>query len=783
MEFETRTNAEGVMVTVVCITYNHELYIRDALDSFVRQKTNFKFKVFVGEDCGPDNTAEIVKEYAEKYPDIIVPFLREKNMGAQRNLIDMCQRAESPYIAFCEGDDYWIDDYKLQKQFDYMEANPDLRFCFSRTKIEAPENWHLRNYYKANSNGELIWPDCQPGYTLPNRNMIAEDFISFFPPHTSSVFYRWNYALDIPEWFYNGIIGDIPICTMQLGKGSAGYIPDITSVYRRSNVGVVMNNSTDEHFINTRLDYVRYLLGLREHFEEHYGEYCKVQFENRIKLEVANYLETAIKIDDTEAFLRCFNEYPEASKIALNAYLSFYRDSRSMTNTFTWEGYKLLVRNRYYRNALRPYVKTIKQIEKHKKTLKRIKNKFKNFVSLICYWRYTFTPKQENLWVFSGFMKKGYLDNSKYMYEYVVKNHPEIVAYWLTSDDKVYKMLKEKNMPVCKFNTKECRDILSHANVAFSDHFFMSDYNNFSGFNNRIKKVQLWHGVGLKNLGEHNEIFNTNVPGVQLSYDILSTPGDSFFTKLKKKIGYFRHAYFRELSEEYFLLLCPGEDHINYLAKSYHVPKEKCFKTGHPRNEKLYSAIKEKNKILYAPTYRWNIDAEKQLVSQLLEKSFEIQEKLESLDATLTIRLHPHTWRNYQTKIKNAIKENSRIFLDEEKDIYQTLGEYSVLISDYSSIAFDFIMLDKPVVFFCYDLEEFLASEVKLNHDYEEYSPGAKCTTWEEVMEAIEIYLKNPKQDSEWRQRIGKEFFDFSVNDVDNSERIVREIKRRISLT
>lgn len=107
-------NDDDCAVTICCITYKHEDYIRTALDSFLMQKTNFKFKIFVGEDCGPDGTADIVREYAEKYPDIIVPFLREENMGAPANLIDLCNHADSPYIAFCEGDDYWIDEYKLQ---------------------------------------------------------------------------------------------------------------------------------------------------------------------------------------------------------------------------------------------------------------------------------------------------------------------------------------------------------------------------------------------------------------------------------------------------------------------------------------------------------------------------------------------------------------------------------------------------------------------------------------------------------------------------------------------
>ena len=179
-------------VTICCITYKHEEYIAQALDSFLMQKTNFKFKIFVGEDHGPDGTADIIREYAAKYPDIVVPFLREENMGAQANLIDLCNHATSPYIAFCEGDDYWTDANKLQKQFDYMQANPKLRVCFTRTKIEAPEDWHLRSYYQANKDGEMIMPEAIPGFKMPKGNLKAVDLISAIPIHTSTHFYRWN---------------------------------------------------------------------------------------------------------------------------------------------------------------------------------------------------------------------------------------------------------------------------------------------------------------------------------------------------------------------------------------------------------------------------------------------------------------------------------------------------------------------------------------------------------------------------------------------------------------
>lgn len=787
MEFETRTNAEGVMVTVVCITYNHELYIRDALDSFIRQKTNFKFKVFVGEDCGPDGTAEIVKEYAEKYPDIIVPFLREQNMGAQRNLIDMCQKAESPYIAFCEGDDYWIDDYKLQKQFDYMEANPELRACYCRAEISAPEDWHLRSYYKANKEGKLIFPDCEPGYKVKKEQITCYDYMSFFPAHTSTHFYRWNYGLNIPNWYYEGIIGDAPIFLMQLGDGKAGFIPDVVSVYRRSDVGVFMSNTQEEHFLKTRLDYLRWLSGMLEYYQENYTKYPKVQIENRIKLETYNYLNTAIKLEDDNAIANLFERYPAEARMALNAYLVFYQDSRHLTNICGWDGYQLLVRNRYYRVGLKPYVACIKKIESFKifcKSLKdNVKQQLKNIYSFFCYWRYTFVPKKKNLWVCSSFNKKGYSDNAKYFYEYVIKQHPEIEIYWLTKDESVYDQLKRASMPVCKFRTRECKKILSRAQIAITDHYAVSDYENYSGFNDRTKVVQLWHGVSLKST--KSIINSTTIPGLRYSDDFFSQAEENEESYISNKLKYLKYAHSREKFEKYFLLVCPGRENVEKVASDFKVPEKNCYICGYPRNIHLHQNEKKiivHPRVLYAPTFRWDSVNENKLIQQFIIALPDIQRKMEEFDGTFYIRLHPHTWRNYRTKLETNIKKYDRVFLDVEQDIYQTLHEYSVLVTDYSSIAYDFTLIDRPVVFFCYDYDEYSKKDTNLTHDYFSYTPGEKTYDWENTLIAIEEYVKDSRKDQDFRHEIAQKFFDLSKNDVNNSERIVQEIKNRLVL-
>lgn len=786
---------DNTMVTVVCITYNHEKYIAQALDSFVAQKTNFKFKVFVGEDCGPDGTADIVRQYAQRYPDIIVPFLREENMGAQRNLIDLCQRATSPYIAFCEGDDYWIDDHKLQKQVDFMEEHSASRVCFMQTQVVAPDNWHLRSWYRPIAGGKIVIPDSIPDYKEA-RSFSPAYFININVAHTSTYFFRWNYDLPIPDWYYGGVIGDAPILLLQLGSAKLDFIKGISSIYRINEGSAFYNENREQHFLKTRLNYVHYLPELRDFAKEHFQNYPIVNIENRIKLETANYLQTLIKHNDTDAIAEFFARYPEAGKISLNAYLSFYRDSRAMTSCWSWAGYQLAARNRYCRNLLKLPIHAFAKLDalwkKAKPPLKKIKTQLKkakdlirgkarNAVSFALYWWYTLMPKKADLWVFSGFNKRNYMDNAKYLYEYTLEHHPEIHAVWVTLNKDVYAKLMAEGKPVLMMRTPECRRTLSRAAIAVTDHFRMSDYDALSGLNDRTKIVQLWHGVGLKSMKQVIEL--STIPGVRFSDDILPTESDGIICRMKKQLRYFRHAYYRELFEKYFMLVCPGRERVKQIAMPLHIPLEKCFMCGHSRNIFLHSSIDhvERKKILYAPTFRWDVNKERQLISMLEASADELEMFLLERDIVLFVRLHPHTWRNYSNRLKNVAMEHPHIVIDEEKDVYRTIGEYSILISDYSSIIYDFVMMDKPIVLLGFDLESYMRREGNLNYDYDTYSPGIKTKTWQETLEAVELYLREPEKDGEWRRTVRDEFFDMSVNDENNSERIVEEIKRRLA--
>ncbi len=164
-------------LSVVFITYNHEPFIRKALDGVLMQETDFDFKIVVGEDCSTDNTRAILLEYKEKYPEKIKLLFREKNLGCPTlNVYQTAMECRGEYLAFLEGDDYWTDPHKLQKQVDFLESHPDYMgttctFSLIGENDEPIENESLTKLYTWS--GDYTFADWQnagswPGQTASN---------------------------------------------------------------------------------------------------------------------------------------------------------------------------------------------------------------------------------------------------------------------------------------------------------------------------------------------------------------------------------------------------------------------------------------------------------------------------------------------------------------------------------------------------------------------------------------------------------------------------------------
>lgn len=242
-------------VSVICPTYNHQDYIRQCLDGFVAQKTDFPFEALIGDDASTDGTTEIVREYQNKYPDIIKPVLRKENIGPAQNAHDLYSRVTAPYVALCEGDDYWTDPLKLQKQADFLDAHPDFSLCFHPVVV----------CYDNNAPTKEIFPKKERLYknTPIFQELLKDNFIP-----TNSVLYRWRFhqdSLDLcpkniqpADWFMH-------LMHAQIGK--IGFLPDIMSVYR-SHQNSMWNNAgkSDDWFIKYGPSCLRFYLSVQKQF-------------------------------------------------------------------------------------------------------------------------------------------------------------------------------------------------------------------------------------------------------------------------------------------------------------------------------------------------------------------------------------------------------------------------------------------------------------------------------------------------------------------------------------
>lgn len=209
------------LLAIKCLAYNHEKYIEDCLSGFVMQKTNFPFIAIVHDDASTDKTPEIIKKYADIYPDIIKPILEIENQyskrdGSLRRIIDNAIPVGVKYIAVCEGDDYWTDPYKLQDQVDFLESNPDYGMAFGKARI-LYENKRMFSRSTKGSNKvhfeDILFKNDIPTLTVCYRKEIDKQYNDEIISVKKG---RWLMG-DFPFWLYISTRYDIKFMDREFG--------------------------------------------------------------------------------------------------------------------------------------------------------------------------------------------------------------------------------------------------------------------------------------------------------------------------------------------------------------------------------------------------------------------------------------------------------------------------------------------------------------------------------------------------------------------------------------
>lgn len=222
------------LVSVCIQTYRHSRYIKKCLDSILAQETDFDFEILLGEDESDDGTREICIEYAKKYPQKIRLFLHSRSNNiyvndrptGKFNFFNNLKNSVGKYIAICEGDDYWTDKTKLQKQIDFMESNTNYSICFHAVKLL------INNKLQSDCLTEIS------GNEFTIADLACGNFI-----HTPSVVYRNVFPKTLPEYFNAVPVGDYPLHMLAARYGNIKYLPEAMAVYRIHEGGIHSENN------------------------------------------------------------------------------------------------------------------------------------------------------------------------------------------------------------------------------------------------------------------------------------------------------------------------------------------------------------------------------------------------------------------------------------------------------------------------------------------------------------------------------------------------------------
>lgn len=246
------------LVSIFCLAYNHRDYIEQAIEGFLMQKTDFEYEIVIGEDCSTDGTREIVFEYASKYPEIIRVVTSDTNVGMVENAHRTKLAIRGKYTAICEGDDYWIDPYKLKKQVDFLESNPDYGLV------------HTDNSRLFETTGEVLKSHKQSYYPNPPSGEVFEKLLRKNFISTLTVVVNTKLSLEASQNLKNTIDNDLMIdysFWLEIStKTKIKYINDITAVYRVS--AGTASRPTDE---NSKRDWLKKNERIQDFFMKRYN--------------------------------------------------------------------------------------------------------------------------------------------------------------------------------------------------------------------------------------------------------------------------------------------------------------------------------------------------------------------------------------------------------------------------------------------------------------------------------------------------------------------------------
>ncbi|MCH2545977.1 MAG: CDP-glycerol glycerophosphotransferase family protein [Alphaproteobacteria bacterium] len=394
--------------------------------------------------------------------------------------------------------------------------------------------------------------------------------------------------------------------------------------------------------------------------------------------------------------------------------------------------------------------------------MKTIKTIIISIIMFFVYWFSQLVPKKKKLWIFGAWNGEKYGDNSKYLFEYINENKPEIRPVWLTRNQEAYDLIRSKGFEVIWTYSFKGFLISMIAEKIFIS-VGIKDVNRYAI--NRKDIIMMWHGsTPIKKIVFDDTI--TRNKQLSLEKSLFSLFPFLGSTRLKG------------------LAISGSAEASKIFQSAFNAKEEQIILTGFPRNDTFFNmnqiapifTILESAKkinlttVIYMPTHRKEGKGE---LSELISLDFnKFNHSLKSLNTKLFIKLHyfhlkTHTFENL-----------SHIYFitdeDIDQDIYTVLNKFDIMITDYSSVHFDFLLTQNPIIFAPFDKEKYLKNDREFYFNYNEVTPGPHANNWEEILEYIEKFIHNPKLYEKERLKVMNRFNIFT--DSKNCQRVVSAI-------
>lgn len=283
-------------ISVLMLTYNHAPYIKKAIDSVLMQKTKYDYEIIIGDDCSTDGTVDILVEYRNRYPNKIKLLLENENKGIKHNVIKTYNACNGEYIAWLEGDDYWLVNDKLEKQVEFLDNNLEYSTCFSRVEVIYENDCSKKSYL--------------PLMSLKRNNFDTEYVIKNFFIPTLTVMHRKEALPEIPKWFDSiNILFDYPMNVLRSKYGKYKMFDEIMGVYRKHDGGV-----TNRVNYKWRIDHINIYKELNKELDYKYNDYFYEQISQ-------SYLDLGLDyvyMRERDRAKLCVKEYKKYSSSANN---------------------------------------------------------------------------------------------------------------------------------------------------------------------------------------------------------------------------------------------------------------------------------------------------------------------------------------------------------------------------------------------------------------------------------------------------------------------------------